>query len=39
MPKFSSFSRNVNTINMKIFTNHGKIYRFEKKFNKHSGER
>ena len=30
--------RNVNTINLKIFCNHGGIYRFRKKFKKDSGE-
>ena len=30
--------RNLNTINLKIFYNHGAIYRFRKKFKKDSGE-
>ena len=39
MPIFNTFSRNVNTVNLKIFPNHGGTYRFERKFKKHSGER
>ena len=31
-------SCNINTINVKLFPNHGGIYRFEEKFKKHSGE-
>ena len=31
MHGFNAFSRNLNTIKMKIFTNHGKIQRFERK--------
>ena len=29
---------NLNTINLKLFRNHGGIYRFRKKFKKDSGE-
>ena len=39
MPRFNAFSRNVNTMNLKIFLTHGGVYNFERKFNKHSGER
>ena len=39
MPGFSAFSRNMNTINLKIFHNLAGIYKFERKFNKHSVER
>ena len=39
LKKFNAFFRNVNTINLKIFPTHGGIYKFERKFNKHSGER
>ena len=39
MPRFNTFSRNASTINLKFFPNHGEIYRFERKFKKHSGER
>ena len=39
LKKFNAFFRNVNTINLKIFLTHGGIYKFERKFNKHSGER
>ena len=39
MPRIISFSRNVISINLKSFSTHGGIQRFEKKFNKHSGER
>ena len=31
------FSSNINTISLKLFRNHGGIYRFEKKSKKHSG--
>ena len=31
-------SCNINTINVKLFLNHGGIYRFDEKFKKHSGE-
>ena len=39
MSKFSAFSRNANTINLKIYPTHGGIYKFERKFTKQSGER
>ena len=39
MPRFNTFSINVSTINLKSFPNHGRIYRFARKFNKHSEER
>ena len=39
MSIFNAFSRNVNTINLKIFVTHGGIYNFERKRSKHSGER
>ena len=29
----------MNTVNWKLFLNHGVIYRFEIKFNQYSGER
>ena len=35
----SAFSNNMNTIHFKIFPEHGKIYRFQRKLNKDSGER
>ena len=38
MPKFNVFSRNANTINLKIYPTHDGICKFEKKFTKHSGE-
>ena len=40
MPRFNAFSGNVSTINLEIFpTTWWNIYKFERKFNKHSGER
>ena len=39
MPRSNAFSRNANAINLKIFPKHGEIYKFERNFNKHSGER
>ena len=39
MPTFNAFSRNLNTVNMKIFLTHGGIHKFKGKFNKHSVER
>ena len=39
MCRFNAFFRNVDIINSKIFPTHGGIYKFERKFNKHSGER
>ena len=39
MCRFNAFFRNVDVINSKIFPTHGGIYKFERKFNKHSGER
>ena len=39
MKKFNAFFRNVSTINLKIFPTQGGIYKFERKFNKHSGKR
>ena len=39
MPRINAFSRNVNYVNLKIFPTHGKPQKFERKFNKHSGER
>ena len=39
MPRFNTFSGNVKTVNLKIFPDYDRIYRFERKFNKHSGER
>ena len=38
MPRFNVFSRNVNIITLKIFSRHGRIYKFEREFNKHFGE-
>ena len=39
MSKFVFFLVNhLNTINMKIFSNHGMIYRFERKFMKNSAK-
>ena len=35
---YGSFSGNINTINFKIFPNHGDIYGFKRKFGKISGE-
>ena len=35
----NAFSSNLNTINLKMFSNHDGIYRFERKFNKYSEER
>lgn len=37
--KKNTLSSNMNTVNWKIFLNHGVIYRFEIKFNQYSGER
>ena len=39
IPRINAFSRNVNSTNLKIFPTHGGIFKFERKFNKHSGER
>ena len=39
MCRFNAFFRNVDIINSKNFPTHGGIYKFERKFNKHSGER
>ena len=39
MPRFSAFNRNVSTINVEIFPTHRGRYKFERKFNKYSGER
>ena len=39
MLRFIALSRIVNTINLKIFPNHGEIYRFKRKLYKYSGER
>ena len=39
MPRFNAFSGNVKTVNLKIFPDYDRIYRFERKFNKHSWER
>ena len=39
MPRFNSFSRNLNTINLNIFPNYCRIYMFERKCKKHSRER
>ena len=39
MPRYNAFSRNVNIMYLKILRTHGVIYKFEKEFNKHSGER
>ena len=38
-PRTNAFSRNVNSITLKHFPIHGGIQTFERKFNKHSGER
>ena len=35
----NAFSRDVNSINLKIFRIYGGIRKFERKFNKNSGER
>ena len=37
MPRLNAFSRKRNTKNLKLFPNYGRIYRFERKFNRHSG--
>ena len=37
--RFNAVSRNINTIILKIFCNHGGIYKFERKSSKYSGER
>ena len=37
-PLNNAFSRNVNSTNLKFFPTHGGILKFERKFNKHSGE-
>ena len=39
MPRFNAISRNVNTINLKIFSTHGVIYKFQGNLNKHFEER
>ena len=39
MPRFNAFYRNVYAINLKIIPTHGGIYKCERKFNKHSGEK
>ena len=39
MPRFNGFSRNVNTINLKILPTYSGIYKFVRTFSKHSGER
>ena len=36
---FDAFSRKVNTIKLKVFAKNGGIYKFERKFKKHSRER
>ena len=36
---FFMFSTNLNSINLKVFPINGGINKFERKFNKHSGER
>ena len=38
MPRFNVFSRNVNIITLKIFPRHGRIYMFEREFNKYFEE-
>ena len=37
MHRFNALSRDVKTINLKNFPNHGEIYKFKRKFDKHSG--
>ena len=39
MLRINAFSKNVNSINLKILPTHGGIQKFERKFNKHSAER
>ena len=39
MHRLDAFSRNVKNVNLKKFSNHGQIYKFERKFNKYPGER
>ena len=39
MPRFNTFSKNLNNINLKSFPTYVGIYKFERKLNKHSGER
>ena len=39
MPRFNTFSRFVNAINLKNFPSHGGINRFERILNQHSEER
>ena len=39
MRRINAFSRNVNSINLKMFHTYGRIKKVERKFNKHSGER
>ena len=39
MPRINAFSRNVNSINLKVFPTHSGISKFETKFNNHSGGR
>ena len=34
MPRINAFSRNVNSINLKIFPKDGGIQKFDRKFNK-----
>ena len=39
MSRFRVFSRNVNTTNLKTFTNYGGIHRFDRKLSKYSGKK
>ena len=39
MPTFNAPSRNVNSIDLKIFPTHGEIYKFGRKLNKCSGKK
>ena len=36
--RFNVFYRNVNNITLKIFPRYGRIYKFEREFNKYFGE-
>ena len=38
-PRINAFTRNVNSVSLKIFPTHGGVLKFEGKFNNHSGER
>ena len=39
MPRINAFSRNQYSINLKIFPTHGREQKFDRNFNKYSGER